>query len=195
MLTKGYRATQEDLINHTSGQMRIDRATGCILVGKRQAAPGSVLVRPGLRKEMTFYAATITEHGLIVAMSDGASTRYYLLNKHRRETLMINEPTHSHEESWINLFKALLIGACDRAVMLYNTWYNIFLQHFLDQGISVSIGIEGKWRGEEFVASVDWDPEQPGKLEVAATFDLMPSRSLLFAYHPIEALHRACRRI
>lgn len=194
MLNKTFSATKEDLANHTSGQLRIDRATGSILAGQRSGMAGSILVRPGLDKEMTFYGATATEHGLIVAMSDGKSTRFYLLNKTRRETLVINEPSHSHEGSWVTLFKALLIGAHSRAVVLYNTWYNTFLQHFLQEGISVAVHLEGVWKGEEFIASVEWDPEQPRKLEVSATFDQQPSRDMLFAYHPIEALHRACNR-
>lgn len=194
MLNKTYLATKEDLVNHTSGQIRIDRATGGMLVGQRSGQAGSILVRPGLGKEMTFYGATATEHGLIVAMSDGKSTRFYLLNKSRRETLVINEPSNSHEESWIALFKALLIGTHSRAVMLYNAWYNVFLQYFLQEGINQVISLEGTWKGEEFVASVEWNPEQPRKLEVAATFDARSSRDMLFAYHPIEALHRACNR-
>ncbi|MNM20169.1 hypothetical protein D3C81_305040 [compost metagenome] len=195
MLNKGYLATQEDLVNHTSGQLRIDRNDGSIQIGSRAGKAGSFLVRPGLRKEMTFYGATSTEHGLIVAMSDGKSTRFYLFNKHRRETLMIHEPSHSHEESWVNLFKALLAGTCSRAVILYNAWYNIFLQYFLEEGLSQTVAVEGIWKGEEFIASLEWDPEQPRKLEVSATFDQLPSRSMLFAYHPIEALYRACRTV
>lgn len=190
MINKVYQVTKEQLQGHANAQLRIDRNDGSIVVGPgRNGAAGTVLVRHGLRGELEYYAATLTEHGLLIAISNGISTRFYVLAKNFRETLVVDSPSRSHEESWKVFFTYLLSGSHYRSVMLYNTWHTLLLQHYLKEGLGVELTVEGKWRNTEFVASLEWNPERPGAWEVSTTFD-DKVRQMPLAYHPIEAIHR-----
>ena len=198
MLTKGYVATAEELSEYTSGQLVIGREDGMLGPNRSENAVARamaprILVRPGLAGAIRFYSVTILPEGKLISISDGKQTRYYWLTR-KRETLIVDLPSRSFEEAWTNLFKGLLIDTRLPSVRLYNVLYVLFLRHFQETREKQTFAIEGKYKCESFVASIEWDPEQPGKLDISSTYDTVQSRAVPFAFHPIEAAHRVARK-
>lgn len=198
MLTKGYVATAEDLKEYTSGQLIIGREDGMLGPNRSEstltrALSPRILVRPGLVGAIKFYAVTILPEGKLIAVSDTQQTRYYWLAR-KRETVIVGHPSRSFEEAWTNLFKGLLADTRVNSVRLYNVLYVLFLRHFQEEGEKRTFAIEGVYHKEDFTASIEWDPEQPGRVVISSTYGTVKTRSVPIAFHPIEATHRAARK-
>ena len=197
MLVKGYVATNDDLNAKASGQLVINRVDG--ILGKRRVDGTDqrmpyIIVRPGLKHAVEFYAATHYKDHLVVTVSDCKESRFYWLHGIRREVFRFTAPSKSFEDSWLNLFQSLLAVASAKNVTAYNYLYPILLNHFTAENKPQTITVEGVWAKEEFIASLEWDPAAPGQLTVSSTLDHQASRTVLFAYHPLEAAHRAARK-
>jgi len=198
MLDKGYVATDEDLNEYVSGQLVINRDDGSLGPNRSENPVHRIMaprmtVRPGLSGGIKFYAVTILPHGKLISISDDKQTRYYWVTR-KRETVIVDHPSRSFEEAWTNLFKGLLVDTRPSSVRLYNVLYVLFLVHFQRTEEKQTFAIEGRYKCEDFVASIEWDPEQPTALKIASTYDTVESRSVPFAFHPIEAVHRVARK-
>lgn len=197
-LSKTYAATDSEMGKWCSNQFNIDKETGKPTDRKVFKFPNTatyITVRPGLRWSVGFYSVTTLPEGKLVVISDRFQTRYYWLTKNpTRETFLVDFPSRSFEEAWVNLFKGLLLKDGVASTRFYNEIYILFLRHFQEENKEQVITIEGVWKKLAFVASISWEPSSPGKLDISSTYDSVKSRSVPFAFHPIEAVHRVSRK-
>lgn len=196
MLVKGYAVGKHDLSNEITGQLHVNRVDGSL--GKTpEHSPNTrapkFLIRPGLKTPIEFYCVTHYQDWYLIAISDSRQTRYYRIRQGHRDTVMVDTPSHSFEEVWENLFKGLLIDHRLPSITFYNHTHPIVLEHFKTVNEPRSIGLEGHWYGHEFIASADWTPEAPLSLNISSTLLPLPKGGVAvpFAYHPLEAVHRA----
>lgn len=198
MLAKGYVATNHDLAAKATGQLVINREDG--MLGKRKVSPAHgdktpyAIVRPGLKHAIEFYGVTHHHNRMVVTVSDCKESRFYWFEGIRREVFRWDAPSLSFESAWVNLTSALLSSVSPKNITAYNYLYSILLDHFMLEGKPQTITVEGVWLKEEFIASLEWDPAVPGQWVVSSTLDHQASRTLPFAFHPLEAAHRAARR-
>lgn len=194
MLSKGYVATKEDLNNCSAKQLAVTRASG--MLGRHRTANVSgylpwFTIRPGLKNPLEFYCVTHHNDWYVIALSDDTQTRYYRMHNGKRDSIIVDSPSHSFEAAWENMFKGLLADERLRSVSLYNHMAEIFLAHFKAEAEPKTFAVEGTWDNIDFIASVEWSPSLPHKLQVSSTLDSATHRTVPFTFHPIEAAHRA----
>jgi len=193
-MKKVFEATAAQLSGYSSAQLKINCHDGS-LHGATYRGVKTAVIRPGLKRPLEWMGSLDTAAGLLVALSDGLSTRLYLFTSYRRQTLIVNNPCRSHEESLRVLFQALLSVSDPKTITLYSYWSRVIQEKFLDDNIPVSVAVEGNKNGEEFIASVEWEPINPHRLTVCATFDKQSQRTVPIGFHPIEAAYRlACKK-
>lgn len=193
MPSKGFVATKEELNNCSAKQLVVTRANG--MLGRpptnfHTGASPSFIIRPGLKNPLEFYCVTHHKDWYLIALSDDSQTRYYQINNGKRNSIIVDHPSHSFEESWENMFKGLLVDDRLTSVTLYNHMSELFLEHFKTSGEPKTFAVEGTWENLGFIASVEWEPSEPSKLQVSSTLDSANSRAVPFIFHPIEATHR-----
>lgn len=197
MLTKGYIASHADLVRYAGGgQMKVNRHDGSLVrpdvLTERTAA--RFLIRPAFAAPIQFYAVTHFGDWYLIALSDGHVTRYYRIENGQRKSVVVNEASNSFESAWENLFKGLLVDDRQASMTFYNQVYGIPLAHFINENVYREFAIEGHWQDEEFIASIDWDPVEPHRVEISSTLDGKDSRNVILAFHPIEAVHRVAMK-
>lgn len=87
-------------------------------------------IRHGLEGEIGFYSVTGYYRHKLIAMSDEYRTRYYWLGGVRHFTLVIDEPSTTYEEAWIQLFEALVFNQSADALKLHNFMGEFFTDMF-----------------------------------------------------------------
>lgn len=135
---------------------------GSILITKDEGVPTNMNVaqgqklgvvdriRPGMDREISFYGVTKLENGQrLISVSDGHSTRFYWFENDKKISYLVEQPSRSHEESWMNLFKGLLLDDSDRGNVMFTICRPFFGQFFKMQNQeSVRITLSGKWKGQ-----------------------------------------------
>lgn len=153
-------------------------------------------LRPGLNDEVKLYCVTYLKEGLLITFGSESQTRYYLIQPRRlkRHSVIVDIPSVDFETAWDNLFVGLCSDDSRKALYMYTELSDLFQEHFVIGGIERTFEVEGKYKGNKFIASVNFSPKQPGRLSATSTMDTLPSRDIPFHFHPLEALHRACSK-
>lgn len=153
-------------------------------------------LRPGLKDTVNLYCVTYLKEGLLIAFGSKLQTRYYLIQPKRlkRYSIIVDVPSFDFESVWDNLFVGLCSDDSRKALYMYTELSDLFQEHFVIGGVKRSFEVEGQYKGKDFVASITFTPEQPGRLSTTSTMDLLPGRDIPFHFHPLEALHRACSK-
>ncbi len=217
MLEKGYSATMGDLSRYATKTIKIDRNTGLPSIARTQERLASeeayltaaslepplwINLKPGLNGPIVFYSVTHTQQGLVVTISDARQTRYYWFGKRRvfrngreqKETAIVDFPSYSFEEGWVNLFIGVIANDRPSSVAFYREVAHLLRTYFVQGERARSFSIEGTCRRkkEHFVALLEWNPLIPNDLKVSSTLDPHMSRFVTILLHPINEVHKQC---
>lgn len=169
---------------HAEGRtVLLDKATG---VPARARYAGVISVRPGLEGVITFYASLRLDKLLLLMMSDGKATRYYLLHSHYRESFMAVEGADCVEEGMRILFLALMRSEGQVAIRFYNKVADFFHRHFMDGNVVRKFAVNRP----DWHALLEWNPayERGIKVTVYTITGEQDPVALPLNYHPMTAV-------
>ena len=169
---------------HAEGRtVLLDKATG---VPARARYAGVISVRPGLEGVISFYASLRLGKLLLLMMSDGKTTRYYLLSSHYRESFMALEGTDCVEEGMRVLFLNLLRSEGQVAIRFYNKAADFFHRYFMDCNTARKFAVNRP----DWHALLEWDPayERGIRVTVYTMTGEQDPVALPLNYHPMTAV-------
>jgi hypothetical protein len=206
MLKLGYAATAQDLSSHMARGVRIDKITGMPPNAYKQAMalrspdhvtrPSWITLRPGLSSPMKFYGVIHGGAGILVCMSDRHQSRYYWLSEGKRETVLIDSPSHDITQAIDTLFRGLLVDDSNPFRVFYRSVVHLILTHFVGLRVPQFFTVEGLFKriGPSFIAQIEWRPEDPTELCISSTMDRKLLRKVSLLSHPIAEVHKQCHR-
>jgi hypothetical protein len=195
MISKGICFDMDSFPMHTAGerQFRVSAQTGELFKGRipfaRFGHPAP-LIRHGLNHPIEFYCVTLSEPGILIALSDDRQTRYYWITPSgRRYPYVVDSPSHSFEQAWDSLFVNLLLDDRQYAIGLYNRISHIFIEYIKEKEKPVQVAVDGHWNRERVMAVLEWD-ESMGDRAVQVTLSDRAPVQVPLADHPLAALLR-----
>lgn len=120
-------------------QLTIDKRSGIptktpvMLLRRHSVMHKYFRLRHGLSHPIKFYAVTECEGSRLVSISDGDKTRYYWLTSGRSQTYVVNKPSRSFEEAWVNLFESIASDKRASAKLFYKTALPFFTQPVIQE--------------------------------------------------------------
>lgn len=202
MLNKSYVATGCFPYEGKTTQLTICKETGqpVKLKTPRKKDGKTRVIRHGLQGAVCFYAVTTTIKGLLVTISDASQTRYYWnVDGVNADTYMVNKPSRTFEQGWLNLFEALIGDVTKKSLSLYNKISFIFPDMLKDYqktiGHAYHRNFKVMWKGKVYEASLQMgDRIGPMAIRVTAFIEVGlnssggPFVDLPLNTHPIHVM-------
>ncbi|HHZ7224977.1 TPA: hypothetical protein ACWLXL_004405 [Pseudomonas aeruginosa] len=180
-----------------SSQLYIDPNDGSFFIGHLEKSHKKRyhLVHHKLQYAIRYYSSVKLPDGWLVGISDREASRYYFFpTQGRRRSILVPLPSAAYREIWFNLFKGLWMTGTREAVYLHSVAYPHLMELLNESLVPRVISVEGEWKGEGYIASLEWKPEKPGRLIVTTTLDNAKDHSVPIQWHPIDAVVRLIRK-
>ena len=141
---------------NTGKALTLFKATG-VPAKKGQPRGGQQVfnIRHGLEGDILFYSVAGYYGYKLIAMSDEFRTRYYWVGGVRHYTLVIDTPSSSYEEAWVQLFEALVFNQSADALKLHHYMGDFFEDLFEELFLTdYEKTLVGKVKGKEMTLTL-----------------------------------------